>query len=99
MAEASGGGLRDGGKSSAACQNMVSLACGGTADRQAVEHGVRDRRGCAQARKHPAPDVDQRDRLSRWLRGQGDATAQIEACALIAALITINWRRLASSTL
>lgn len=33
------------------------------ADRQTVEHAVRDHRGCAEARQHFAPDVGQQDRL------------------------------------
>jgi hypothetical protein len=48
-------------KPSAAGQEMVGIARVGSADRQAVEHVVRDRRGSAQARKDLASDVAQRD--------------------------------------
>ena len=55
------------------------------ADRQTVEHAVRDRRGRAQARGHPASNVGQRNRLPCRLRCQGHAATAIEACAVIAA--------------
>jgi hypothetical protein len=42
---------------------MVSIGYVGPADRQAVEHVVRDRRCCAQACGHPASDVGQRYRI------------------------------------
>ena len=47
----SGGALRGGCKPAAAGQEMVGLAGVGPADRQTVEHVVRDRRGRAQARR------------------------------------------------
>ena len=64
-----------------------ALAGVGPADRQTVEHAVRDRRGRTQACEHPAPDVGQRDRLPRRVRRQGHATAAVEACAVAAAQI------------
>ena len=51
--------MRGGCKPSAAGQEMVGIACVGPADRQTVEHVVRDHRGRAQAREHPASDVGQ----------------------------------------
>jgi hypothetical protein len=65
--------------------SMVGIAGLGPADRQTVEHAVRDRRGRAQACRYPAQDVGQRNRLSRRLRRQGHATIAIEACTVIAA--------------
>ena len=55
----SGGAMRGGCEPSAAGQKMVGLAGVGPSGRQAVEHAVRDRRGRAQAREHPASDVGQ----------------------------------------
>jgi transposase len=81
----SGGAMRGGCKPSAAGQEMVGIAGVGPADRQTVEHPVRDRRGRAQACKYSASNVGQRNRLPRRLRCQGHATTQIEACAVIAA--------------
>ena len=49
--------MRGGCKPAAAGQEMVGVARVGPANRQAVEHAVRDRRGRAQAREHPASDV------------------------------------------
>ncbi len=78
--------LRRGGrKPAAAGQKMVGTAGVGPADRQAVEHAVRDCRGGAQARRHPAPDVGQRDRFPRRIRCQGHATAALKACAVASA--------------
>lgn len=84
--------MRGGRKPSAAGQEMVGTAGVGSADRQTVEHAVRDRRGRAQARQHPAPDVGQRNRLPCRIRRQGDAAIAIEAGAVTAAGITRNWR-------
>lgn len=60
----SGGAVRGGRKLVATGQEMVGLAGVGPADRQSVEHvvrdrRVRDRRGGAQACRHPARDVGQ----------------------------------------
>src|SRR6478609_9745985 len=52
------------------------------ADRQEIEHAVRDRRGRAQACRYPAQVVGQRNRLPRRLRRQDHATIAIEACTL-----------------
>jgi transposase len=57
------GALRSGRKPAAAGQEMVGTASLGPADSQTVEHVVRDHRGRAQARKHSASDVGQRDRF------------------------------------
>lgn len=54
----------------AAGQEMVGIASVGPADRQTIEHVVRNHRGRAEARKHSAPNVDQRDRLARRIRRQ-----------------------------
>jgi len=77
-------------KPSAAGQEMVRLARVGATDRQAVEHAVRDRCSCAQARKHSASNVGQRDQLPRRVRRQDHATPEIEACAVIGAFLTEN---------
>ena len=71
---------------------MVGIAGVGPADRQTVEHAMCDHCGRAQARRYPASDVGQRNRLPRWLRRQGHATTAIEACAVTAAQITKNYR-------
>lgn len=84
--------MRGGCKPAASGQEMVGIAGVGSADRQAVEHAVRDHGGRAQACEHPAPDVGQRNRLPRRLRCQGYATTAIEACAVTAARITQNYR-------
>ena len=75
---------------SATGPEMVGIAGVGPADRQKIEHAVRDHRGRAQARRHPAPDVGQRDRLPRRLRRQDHAAAAIEACTVAAAGCTKN---------
>lgn len=51
--------MRGGCKPPAAGSEMVGLAGMGPADCQEVEHVVRDRRGGALARWHPAQDVGQ----------------------------------------
>src|SRR4051794_33551117 len=84
--------MRGGCKPSAAGQEMVGIAGVGPADRQAVEHVVRDHCGRAQARRYPASNVGQRNRLPRRLRCQSYATTAIEACAVTAARITRNYR-------
>ena len=70
--------MRGGRKPFATGQEMVSIAGLGPADRQAVEHAVRDRRGGVQACRYPAQDVGQRNRLPPRLRRQGHATIAIE---------------------
>ena len=51
--------MRGGRKPVATGPEMVGIAGLGPADRQTVEHAVRDRRGRAQARRHPAQNVGQ----------------------------------------
>ena len=80
--------MRGGRKPVATGPEMVGLAGVGPADCQTVEHAVRDRRGRAQARRHPASNVGQRNRLPGRLRCQGHAATAIEACAVIEAGIT-----------
>ena len=75
--------MRGGCKPFAAGQEMVGIAGLGPADRQTVEHAVRDRRGRAQACRYPAQDVGQRNRLPRRLRRQGHATIVIELASRI----------------
>lgn len=77
--------MRGGRKSTAAGQEMVGITRVGSTDRQAIKHVMRDRCGCAQTRKHLAPNVGQRNRLPRRLRRQGHATTAIETCAVTAA--------------
>ena len=77
--------MRGGRKPVAAGQEMVGIAGLGPADRQTVEHAVRDRRGRAQACRYSAQDVGQRNRLPRRLRRQGPATIAIETRTVNAA--------------
>jgi hypothetical protein len=81
----SGGAMRGGRKPVATGPEMVGTAGLGPADRQEIEHAVRDRRGRAQACRYPAQDVGQRNRLPRRLRHQDHATIAIEACTVTAA--------------
>ena len=60
--------MRGGRKPSAAGPETVGLAGLGPADREAVEHAVRDHCGGTQARQHSALDVGQRNRLPCRLR-------------------------------
>jgi hypothetical protein len=77
--------MRGGGKPVATGPEMVGIAGLGPADRQEIEHAVRDRRGRAQACRYPAQDVGKRNRLPRRLRRQDHATIAIEACTVTAA--------------
>ena len=76
--------MRGGRKPVATGPEMVGIAGLRPADRQEIEHAVRDRRGRAQACRYPAQDVGQRNRLRR-LRRQDHATIAIEACTVTAA--------------
>ena len=71
--------MRGGRRPSATGQEIVGIAGVGPADRQEIEHFARDRRGGAQACRHPVQDVGQRNQLPRRLRCQGCATTAIEA--------------------
>ena len=75
--------MRSGREPFAAGQKAVGIARMGSSDRQTLEHVVRDRGRRAQARRHPASDVDQRDRLPVWLRRQGDAEVETKTGAVI----------------
>jgi hypothetical protein len=82
--------VRSGREPAAASEEMVGIAGMGPADGRTVEHAVRDRRGGAQAGKHSASDVGQRDRLPCRFRRQGHAAAAVEAGAVAAVQMTTN---------
>lgn len=84
------GALRGSRKPAAAGQKMVGPASLGPADRQTVQHVVRDHRGGAQARQHSAPDVGQRDRLPRRVWRKDHAAAAVETGAVAAVQVTID---------
>ncbi|MDI3563370.1 hypothetical protein OWC48_23550 [Bradyrhizobium sp. Arg816] len=83
--QGSQGALRGSSKPAAAGQEVVGFAGVGPADRQTVEHAVRDRRGRTHACEHPAQDVGQSNRLPPWVWRQGHTVIAFEACAVIAA--------------
>ena len=74
--------MRGGRKPVATGPEMVGIAGPGPADRQEIEHAVRDRRGRARL-AGILQDVGQR--LPRRLRRQDHATIAIEACTVTAA--------------